>query len=152
MQSQKSSYFQLLKDPRWQKKRLEILNRDEFKCQKCNDGKSSLHVHHKHYIYGKNPWEYDGDLLITLCDSCHEYESAYLKEAKNTLLSSLAGNNLWADDLLDLAYVFHAGCLDEREIALITFLVKNGEAYDIVSKMRQDYIVKIKREKGNGKD
>lgn len=29
------SYAEQLKDPRWQKKRLEILNRDEWKCTWC---------------------------------------------------------------------------------------------------------------------
>ena len=30
-------YSEKLKDPRWQKKRLEILERDNFRCQYCGD-------------------------------------------------------------------------------------------------------------------
>lgn len=30
-----------------------------------------LNVHHKYYISGKSPWEYDDDALITLCEDCH---------------------------------------------------------------------------------
>lgn len=30
-----------------------------------------LHVHHKYYIRGRKPWEYDDDALITLCNWCH---------------------------------------------------------------------------------
>lgn len=30
-----------------------------------------LHVHHKYYVMGKLPWEYNSDALITLCDTCH---------------------------------------------------------------------------------
>lgn len=34
----------------------------------------ALNVHHKYYINGKNPWEYDSDALITLCQDCHCHE------------------------------------------------------------------------------
>ncbi len=33
---------------------------------------SGLNVHHKYYIHGKKPWEYENDALITLCESCHQ--------------------------------------------------------------------------------
>lgn len=33
-----------------------------------------LNVHHKYYIAGKKPWEYDNDALITLCQDCHGLE------------------------------------------------------------------------------
>lgn len=66
------NYSELLKDPRWQKKRLEIMQRDGFACALCMDEKSTLHVHHKKYINGRAPWEYEDKFLITLCDSCHE--------------------------------------------------------------------------------
>ena len=70
-------YFELLKDPRWQKKRLKILERDEFQCQECCDTSRTLHVHHKYYIYDKDPWDYSDDLLITLCNDCHKEEEEY---------------------------------------------------------------------------
>lgn len=30
-----------------------------------------LNVHHKYYIKGKAPWEYEDDALVTLCEECH---------------------------------------------------------------------------------
>ena len=30
-----------------------------------------LNVHHRYYINGKNPWEYDNEALVTLCEDCH---------------------------------------------------------------------------------
>lgn len=66
------TYSEKLKDPRWQKKRLEILDRDEFKCRICNDSKSTLHVHHKYYEYNKDPWDYTDITYITLCETCHD--------------------------------------------------------------------------------
>lgn len=68
------TYAEKLKDPRWQKKRLEILNRDGWSCQFCGNTKSTLHVHHKAY-QGNNPWETDDDLLEVLCEDCHDIES-----------------------------------------------------------------------------
>lgn len=31
-----------------------------------------LNVHHKYYVLGKKPWEYDNDALETLCLECHK--------------------------------------------------------------------------------
>ncbi len=65
------SYSDKLKDPRWQRKRLEILNRDEFKCRSCGDTEKMLHVHHLCYEKNKEPWETKNDDLVTLCADCH---------------------------------------------------------------------------------
>jgi hypothetical protein len=68
-----SSYGEMLKDPRWQRKRLEILERDGWKCQTqaCGTTTVTLHVHHRRYERGLSPWEYDGNDLVTLCEDCH---------------------------------------------------------------------------------
>lgn len=84
----RKSYSDELKDPRWQKKRLEILNRDEFTCQMCSDSESTLHVHHKRYIKGVKPWDYASHDLATVCENCHE-EAHELMEKSAALMSSL---------------------------------------------------------------
>lgn len=68
-----SNYSDLLKDPRWQKKRLEIFNRDKYTCQLCSDKNTTLVVHHKRYIPGHSPWEYKKTDLITYCECCHAF-------------------------------------------------------------------------------
>jgi hypothetical protein len=65
------NYSEKLKDPRWQKKRLEIMQRDDFTCQFCQDKETTLNIHHKRYIAKKEPWEYNSESLITLCEDCH---------------------------------------------------------------------------------
>lgn len=30
-----------------------------------------LHIHHKYYVMGRLPWEYNNDELTTLCNCCH---------------------------------------------------------------------------------
>ncbi len=65
-------YYEKLRDPRWQKRRLEIMQRDRFGCIDCGDSESTLNVHHCYYEKGLDPWEYDDDCLKTLCEHCHE--------------------------------------------------------------------------------
>ena len=67
-------YSLLLERPEWNLKRLRILTRDHYTCQRCgvHDGPEvRLHVHHKHYICDHDPWEYRDSELVTLCDKCH---------------------------------------------------------------------------------
>ena len=66
------TYAEKLRDPRWQKKRLEVLERDGWRCLKCQSTENELHVHHKKYKSGAAPWEYRNDQLQTLCRACHE--------------------------------------------------------------------------------
>lgn len=66
-----SAYFERLKDPRWQKRRLEMLAAAKWQCQKCGNPFETLHVHHKAYQRGRLPWEYTDAELIVICESCH---------------------------------------------------------------------------------
>ena len=45
------AYSEKLKNPKWQKKRLEILNRDNFTCIKCGDKETTLQIHHFKYYF-----------------------------------------------------------------------------------------------------
>lgn len=66
------NYQYQLKHPKWQKKRLEILNRDNFTCQKCGDLETTLHIHHLKYPENGNAWDIGNEHLITLCSHCHK--------------------------------------------------------------------------------
>jgi len=65
------TYGERLRDPRWQKKRLQTLNEANWSCEICGDEKEELHVHHKFYFKDKDPWEYAYSDLQCLCDTCH---------------------------------------------------------------------------------
>lgn len=79
------TYSEKLRDPRWQKKRLEIMERDKFCCSRCTDNESTLNVHHHYYKRGASPWDYHQSALTTLCEGCHEcVESMKLDIAKST--------------------------------------------------------------------
>jgi len=65
-----SSYSEKLRDPRWQKKRLQVMERDKFRCRICHSTEITLNVHHIKYEKIE-PWEYGDKNLVTLCENCH---------------------------------------------------------------------------------
>jgi len=68
----KQTYYEKLKDPRWQRKRLEVMERADFKCQDCGENEHTLNVHHRYYIAKREPWQYPDWCFLCLCKKCHE--------------------------------------------------------------------------------
>ena len=66
------NYKEKLKDPRWIKRRREIMERDDHRCMICGEDSLLLNVHHLRYRKGAEPWEYDDCELVTLCEDCHK--------------------------------------------------------------------------------
>ncbi len=75
MAKKQRRYGELLKDPRWQKKRLQVLERDNWTCQGCDKKSDTLNVHHYMYVKGGNPWDSEDADLVTLCEACHSTET-----------------------------------------------------------------------------
>ncbi len=86
----KQTYQELLKDPRWIKRRNEILTRDKNTCQSCGAQDKYLHVHHLNYWDGFLPWEYPDDMLVTLCKDCH------WNMHKNKGVSGMRVGDIWS--------------------------------------------------------
>lgn len=76
--AQTTAYGQKLRDPRWQKMRLTILQRDDFTCRFCGDKETELHVHHEEY--SGDPWEADESKMKTVCKVCHKVIEDFKKE------------------------------------------------------------------------
>lgn len=115
-----STYGEKLRDPRWQKMRLEIMQRDEFCCQKCFDSSSTLNVHHRYYVAGAAPWEYPADALVTLCEDCHSQESEGRRESEGELLKALHAAGAMNSQLIDLAVIFASARLLEVDWSTLT--------------------------------
>lgn len=75
-QNTKKRYSEKLLDPRWQKVKATIQLRDELCCKKCGKRDETVHVHHRHYLTGRDPWDYPDNLLVLLCASCHKEEES----------------------------------------------------------------------------
>jgi hypothetical protein len=67
-----SIYSSRLRDPRWQRRRLEVLEKALWRCSQCGEEKKELQVHHLIYRKGNMPWEYADEDLAVLCVECHE--------------------------------------------------------------------------------
>jgi hypothetical protein len=93
------TYAEKLRDPRWQKKRLEILQRDDWKCQLCGDKSNTLVIHHFFYENNLEPWEYPNKSLITYCENCHESEHAGTIKSLEYLNQSLKKLNFKSYDI-----------------------------------------------------
>lgn len=101
------TYAEKLKKPAWQKKRLQVLQRDNWTCQLCGDVETSLHVHHNQY--NGNPAATKNEFLITYCADCHylvEYLKKYHKELKPIKVSKRLFKEENAIRLLCIVYNF----------------------------------------------
>lgn len=96
-------------DPRWQRRRLEIMQRADFKCEACADGESTLNVHHVRYKRDVKPWEYTDKELICLCQDCHGERH----ERTNDLIDMLASAHPMELNM-DEAISFLAGYLSAQ--------------------------------------
>src|SRR5205085_12374091 len=102
-EARREAYAQKLKDPRWQKKRLEVMNRDNFTCRMCGDDKSHLNVHHLYYAESGNPWDVHESALLTLCETCHERETQEIRRARGVLYAAIFKSGFTSQQLLALA-------------------------------------------------
>lgn len=100
------SYKEDLSTASWQKIRLKVYERDNYKCQskhcKHIGEDQSLQVHHLDYIDGLKPWEYPMDMLITLCKYCHELENQR-PELEKHLAATFKNKGFLLGDLLHLS-------------------------------------------------
>jgi 5-methylcytosine-specific restriction endonuclease McrA len=107
------SYGELLRDPRWQRKRLEVMQREDFTCQNCGAKNQTLNVHHRYYAKGMKPWEYDDDTLHCLCEPCHEKIQTRLTHM-HWIIGMLPNMDAIADADSLLRLLFRKAPADER--------------------------------------
>jgi hypothetical protein len=86
-----ATYHEQLRDPRWQRKRLEILNAADFKCSDagCGNADNELNVHHSAYLRGVPVWEHPDELLHCLCCECHKERQAVEESLKIEMMKRL---------------------------------------------------------------
>lgn len=87
--SDQLSYSEKLRDPRWQKLRLLVFERDNWKCRACTADYSTLHVHHRWYKRGAEPWEYPLSALVTLCEECHAAEKDIREKTEAEFIATM---------------------------------------------------------------
>jgi hypothetical protein len=124
-----NSYSEKLKDPRWQKKRLKVMEYANWRCQICGCKDKTLHIHHSYYIRGKQPWQYPEGSLICICHACHDKIHGK-KEEK-------AVEKLTPEARFRKAFMENAnGCISYLEIG--TIFIRD---YEIEFSLPQDYSI-----------
>lgn len=88
----KNEFLEKYKDPRWQEKRLLVMQRDGFACRVCGDKSTTLHVHHLMYRRGADPWDYPDTMLVTRCETCHEPGTAEAYQLVESMAAAFNGD------------------------------------------------------------
>lgn len=123
----KKTYAEKLKDPRWQKKRLEVLNYNDFTCNICNDTESTLHVHHKMYAKGKEPWEYEHEQYAVLCENCHEIKHTKDFDVFFEVMSRLPVDGPYNKEEISYIAAGFSGIDVDPQFPLHKFLFEKGQ-------------------------
>jgi hypothetical protein len=137
-----SKYSNLLQDPRWKAKRIEILKRDNFTCLHCSANNTTLHIHHTKY--SGLPWEIDNKYLKTLCEKCHN------KEHKNDKISGVAKTHNSLRKMLidgyiksDIAYIRYFGNIMKKNRANRVFIVTDEKLLILIDILIEDNCVVV---------
>lgn len=137
------TYSEKIKDPRWQKKRLEILGRDNFTCKLCNDDTTELHVHH--LAYKGEPWEQSNDRLVTLCKNCHTLIEGCFIDYQRISVNTTFKTTGDADASIRLIHV--------EDSSTVIYVFENGRILDVVHLSKEMALLvanDIIKNQGNG--
>lgn len=107
----------LYADKQWAAFRERVIELDGGVCIECGRGRPDgvvLQVHHKQYISGRKPWQYDYSDCETLCRGCHAREHGEIRPDSGWEyvgeddLGDLAGNcELCGTAIRYVHYVLH---------------------------------------------
>lgn len=91
------TYQELLQREEWRQRRVEYIWALKARpgwtgteiCESCFGVYcSEYHLHHRRYIKGRLPWEYDDDDLILLCSVCHGFVHDVAKMANDWIIAA----------------------------------------------------------------
>ena len=134
-----ATYSEKLRDPRWQRMRLEILQRDSWKCTRCGNTENTLHVHHIKYC-GKDPWDTPVEFLKTLCEFCHSLEES-MKSSVPDLLEMFKKQG-WSNE--QVYYLRDhlesmSGSIEDTLECLYGLCNLNGEFEELLSRVKDSF-------------
>lgn len=146
------TYSEKLRDPRWQKKRLQIMDRDDFKCRQCHNDTKTLNVHHCYYS-NKEPWEYEDSSLLTLCESCHENETESLNDFKRLFTDTLSRKGLSGDEFRELALAVSISGIyqfDKHLVDALAWAIRTEYCRDLIMEAYGQWLKLTAGERKNG--
>lgn len=131
------TYSEKLKDPRWQKKRLKILERDQWICKLFGDSNTTLHVHHEKYK--GDPWSISDDHLTSVCQHCHGIIEFLKTDFPPTKVERIIKHRYKEENENYLIFVLLRG---GKRPAIATFELIEG-TYTLTGLLFQDHIDSI---------
>jgi hypothetical protein len=137
------TYSEKLRDPRWQKKRLEVMSGSKFECESCGAKDKTLNVHHKVYRRGKQPWEYETEALSCLCEDCH----SAVEELRQELLEEIKDSGWMLERVL--GYVSAVRLLDGDATRVIASTYERCEGIADALRLTTKQVVKASMEFGD---
>lgn len=142
----KNKYFEKLKDPRWEKIRLKVFERDRWMCQSCHNTGATLCVYHRYYLTDRDPWDYPADALVTLCEACLQEERAFRDAAEQLLLKALRVK-FFSADIKELAFSIQKMQLQLPADTICSVYAWAFENPEVQSALIQEYkkYLKVKR-------
>lgn len=134
------TYSEKLLDPRWQKRRLQILHRDNWTCCYCGDTQTNLQVHHK--SYSGDPWEANDEILETVCSHCHEVLEFLKKQYGQVSIGRIVKAQNVDYTIFISAYI--VGEIDRTKfaVALFEYLIPQKKLYFFTT-IRASIVVKM---------
>lgn len=148
----KNDYIKKLRDPRWQKMRLKIMERDEYACRQCGDSENTLNVHHCYYD-DKEPWDYESSSLLTLCEDCHKSQTESIKFDKKHVINTLSSKGMVSYHFHEISCAIQESGIyqfDDFYVDALSWSIKNEKARKVVQKMYSAFL--CEREKNHGKN
>jgi hypothetical protein len=133
------AYTEKLKNPKWQRKKTEILMRDDFICRRCGDTESSLHVHHTYYTWGIEPWDYENSSLLTLCETCHSWETDNLKNEKKEFIDAFCKKGFTANEFLFVWQNLMGSTVDasaEELARVLSYVLTDEKTFKLVNSLK----------------
>ncbi len=139
------NYFQLLKHPKWQEKRLRVMENAGFECVYCGSSDKTLNVHHRYYLKGKKPWEYPDEHFDCLCEVCHVNEHAKRDELKVLMGSLCLKTEVIIGYVKGLIMEDYAGPDDQTRFPVSSCEEVSGmaQAYGITGNAGEDAILSL---------
>lgn len=117
-------YSEKLKDPRWQKLRLKVFERDNWECQWCGNREITLVAHHLYYENNKDPWEYPDEAFLTLCQPCHQFNHEQRHIAETELVAALRWKGFSPTDVMSMAKCFQTAGDNTMRPSVMTLFVE----------------------------
>lgn len=86
----RDEYARKLKTPQWAEFRERIFSEDrefgEYPCEYCGDLTwGRYHAHHRGYVSGREPWQYNREEMSILCRRCHDDIHRWLKRIESAI-------------------------------------------------------------------